>query len=227
MRAKEVRVSSGLCPHVNNEGEASPFVSCVDISLEADQQLADFMARSSMKRSTLADESKIRVSNRLCQKKSNEGEASPSVSCVDISLEADQQLADFEVTMVRSSMKRSTLADESKIRVSNRLCQKKSNEGEASLFVSSIDISLQADQQAAGFKVTVLRYCMKRSVSADKSKVSVARTTAMRGRHHSFFFSAMKSALRLISNWHIPRWPKQAAKSSGVHRLMRAKEVRV
>jgi hypothetical protein len=62
MRAKEVRVSSGLCPHVNNEGEASPFVSCIDISLQADQQLARFRVdltfkpNSFMERSPLADE---------------------------------------------------------------------------------------------------------------------------------------------------------------------------
>ena len=123
--SKKVRVSSGLLPHSSDEGEASLSVSCVDISLQADQQPADFRfsvlrLSSTMKRGRFPDQSEeVRVSSRLCPHINNEGEASPSVSCVDISLQADQQPAYFEVTSATSFMKRSRLADESKVRVSN------------------------------------------------------------------------------------------------------------
>jgi hypothetical protein len=76
MRAKEVRVSSGLCIHINNEGQASPFVFCVDISPQADQQLADFRVASfssNMKRGPSADQRERSqnfkpIRNRKCWK---------------------------------------------------------------------------------------------------------------------------------------------------------------
>ncbi len=118
--SKKVRVSSGFLPHSSDEGEASLSVSCVDISLQADQQPADFRfsvlrLSSTMKRGRFPDQSEeVRVSSRLCPHINIEGEASLSVSCVDISLQADQQLADFRVAPTSSNMERSPLADESK-----------------------------------------------------------------------------------------------------------------